>query len=122
MFGEGMLHRAHSLGSVSRPTVDEMQPRPILDEYRKREAATPALCPFGPRPLLPRPPAPGAAGPPLQLASRRRDAADNAPPPFWGFGGLLKKLGPPAAGCRAHSKPALRSIENQPVLPTPVDA
>ena len=47
MFGEGMVQRAHSLGSVSRPTVGEMQPRPILDEYRKREAATRALCPFG---------------------------------------------------------------------------
>ena len=53
MFGEGMVQRAHSLGSVSRPTVDEMQPRPILDEYRKREAATRALCPFGRRRLLP---------------------------------------------------------------------
>ena len=45
MFGKG-VQRAHSLDSVSQPTVDEMQSRPILDEYGERKTA-----PIAPRPL-----------------------------------------------------------------------
>ena len=130
MFGEAVAQGAHSLGGVSWTAVDEVQPSPILDEYRKREAATHALCPLGRHSLFPL----GRRVPSLcdithhrggglpRLRQRERRAGAQRHPPFLAIERVLAKIGSAAAGRHAHGEPALRIIENQPVLATAVDA
>src|SRR6516165_4161042 len=130
MLSEAMAEGAHSLGGVSWSPVDEMQPGPILDEYREREAAPHALCPLGRCRFLPL----GRRVPSLRhiahdrgsglarLRQRERRAGAQRHTPFLAIKRVLAKIGSAAAGRHAHGKPALRIIKNKPVLATAVDA
>src|SRR5262245_18739295 len=119
-----MAEGAHGLGGVSWSTVDEMQPGPILDEYREREAAPHTLCPFGRCRFLPL----GRWVPSLchiahdrggclaRLRQRERRAGAQRHTPFLTIKRVLAKIGSAAAGRHAHGKPTLRVVENKPVL------
>ena len=121
-----MAERAHSLGGVSWPAVDEMQPRPILDEYREGEATPDALCPLGRCGFLPlgrrvpalRHIAHEPRGGLTRFRQRERRAGAQRHPPFLTMQRVLAKVGSAATGGHAHGKPALRIVKNQPVLLT----
>src|SRR5262245_21227634 len=119
-----MAEGTRSLGGVSWSAVDEVQPGPILDEYRERQAAPHALRPFGRCRFL----ALGRRVPSLchiahdrggglaRLRQRERRAGPQWHTPFLMIKRVLAKIGSAAAGRHAHGKPALRIVENKPVL------
>src|SRR6516164_7906418 len=119
-----MAEGAHGLGGVSWSAVDEMQPGPVLDQYPERKAAPHALCPFGRCRFLPlgrrvpslRHIAHDRGGSLARLRQRERRAGAQRHTPFLTIKRVLAKIGSAAAGCHAHSKPALRVVENKPVL------
>src|SRR5262245_20040517 len=119
-----MAEGTRSLGGVSWSAVDEVQPGPILDEYRERQASPQALRPFGRCRFL----ALGRRVPSLchiahdrggglaLLRQREGRAGAQRHTPFLAVKRVLAKIGSAAAGRHAHSKPALRVVENKPVL------
>src|SRR6516164_3493260 len=124
MLSEAVAQGAHSLGGVSWSAVDEMQPGPILEKYRERQAAPHALCPLGRCRFLPlgrrvpslRHIAHDRGGGLTRLQQRERRAGAQRHTPFLAIKRVLAKIGSAAAGRHAHSKPALRVVENKPVL------
>src|SRR5262245_53838291 len=112
-----MAEGAHGLGGVSWSAVDEMQPGPVLDQYREREAAPHALCPFGRCRFL----ALGRRVPSLcqiahdrggclaRLRQRERRAGAQRHTPFLAIKRVLAKIGSAAAAVTRTARPRCAS-------------
>src|SRR5262249_14867740 len=103
-----MTEGAHGLGGVSWSAVDQVQPGPILDEYRERQAPPHALGPFGRARSLAlgrrvsslRHIAHDRGGGLTRLQQRERRAGAQRHTPFLAIKRVLAKIGSAAAGRR----------------------